>query len=299
MNAASVKDKLKNIARDTGRSFQDLLISYGLERTIYRLSVSNYKDKFILKGGIFYYALYDGDYPRATSDIDFLAHNISNDPDRIKAVFREIFLLPDIDDPLLFDSESLAVKSIAEQKKYHGINVSITAMLDRTKIPVSVDIGFGDKLYPEKVLMDFPVILSDEAPKVYAYSIYSSIAEKFEAIVSLGFDNSRFKDFYDIYVNASKREFDGATLLESLRETFKNRNTDIDEIVAFDEEYANDPLRVSRWNNFAKKKKISLNVSLEDAITLIKEFLAPIITAMQEGDGYEGHWDSNKREWML
>jgi len=121
-----------------------------------------------LKGGIFYYALYDGDYPRATSDIDFLAHNISNDPDRIKAVFREIFLLPDID-----------------------------------------------------------------------------------------------------------------------------------EIVAFDEEYANDPLRVSRWNNFAKKKKISLNVSLEDAITLIKEFLAPIITAMQEGDGYEGHWDSNKREWML
>ena len=115
----------------------------------------------------------------------------------------------------------------------------------------------------------------------------------------MGFDNSRFKDFYDIYVNASKREFDGATLLESFRETFKNRNTDIDEIVAFDEDYANDPLRVSRWNNFAKKKKISLNVRLEDAITLIKEFLAPIITAMQEGDGYEGHWDSNKREWML
>ena len=106
--------------------------------------------------------MYDGDYPRATSDIDFLACNISNDPDSIKAVFREIFLLPGIDDPLIFDPETLAVKNIAEQKKYHGINVSITAMLDRTKIPVSVDIGFGDKLYPEKVLMDFPIILSDE-----------------------------------------------------------------------------------------------------------------------------------------
>lgn len=264
MNAASVKGKLKNIARESGKSFQGLLISYGLERTIYRLSVSNYKENFILKGGIFYYALYDGDYPRATSDIDFLACNISNDPDSIKTVFREIFLLPGIDDPLIFDPESLAVENIAEQKKYHGINVSITAMLDRTKIPVSVDIGFGDKLYPEKVLMDFPIILSDESPEVYAYSVCSSIAEKFEAIVSLGFDNSRFKDFYDIYVNASKREFDGATLLESFRETFENRNTDIGEIVAFEDEYVTDPLRVSRWNNFAKKKKISLSITLED-----------------------------------
>ena len=164
---------------------------------------------------------------------------------------------------------------------------------------MSVDIGFGDKLYPEKVLMDFPIILSDEAPEVYAYSVYSSIAEKFEAIVSLGFDNSRFKDFYDIYVNASKREFDGSTLLESFRETFENRNTDIGEIVAFEDEYATDPLRISRWNSFAKKKKISLNITLEDAIALIRKFLDPIITAMREGNSYEGHWDSNQREWML
>ena len=109
MNATSVKDRLKNISKETGRGFGDLLITYGLERTIYRLSISKYKEKFILKGGIFYYALYEGNYPRATADIDFLAQNIGNDLDTIKTVFQEILSVEIDEDPLFYNLETLEV----------------------------------------------------------------------------------------------------------------------------------------------------------------------------------------------
>lgn len=188
-NAESVKARLKNIAKETGRTMQDVLIAYGLERTILRLSKSRYAEKFTLKGGIFLYALMDGEFARATTDIDLLAQGINNDTDKMKEVFRDIFSVK-TDDPLRYDLDSLSAKSITEFKEYHGVNVSIDAYLDRTKIQVSVDVGFGDIVYPKRVKMDFPVILSEENPLIYAYSLGSSIAEKFEAIVSLGYDNS-------------------------------------------------------------------------------------------------------------
>ena len=221
-SVASIKDRLKNRSRETGRSLQDLFTIYGLERTIYRLSISKYVDNFTLKGGIFLYALFDGNYARATTDIDFLAQRISNEAKDIKAVFTEIFSL-EAGDPLRFDLGSLDVIPITEFKKYHGANVTIKAYLDRTEIPISIDIGFGDVIVPSKTQLDFPVLLSDDVPRVYAYSPASSIAEKFEAIVSLAYDNSRFKDYYDIYVLAHRHNFDGAELADALKETFENR----------------------------------------------------------------------------
>ena len=204
MNADSVKGRLKNEAVRSGRSFQDVLLSYGLERAIYRVSISEYNEKFTLKGGILLYALYDGNYPRATVDIDFLARNIGNDINSIKTVFKDIFSMTTDEDPLVFDLQSMLVSDIANLKKYHGVRVSITAFLDRTRIPISIDIAFGDAVFPERTLIEFPTLLSNKTPKIFAYSLYTSLAEKFEAIVSLGYDNSRFKDFYDIYVNVTQ-----------------------------------------------------------------------------------------------
>lgn len=297
MNVESVKARLKNVAKETGRTFQDLLVSYGMERTLYRLSISKYSEKFTLKGGIFLYALYDGDYPRATTDIDLLAIGIGNDIDAMKMVFADIFSIT-TEDPLKFDLESLEVKAITEFKEYHGVNVSITTFLDRTRIPVSIDIGFGDVIYPDRILMNFPVLLSEDAPEVYAYSIYSSIAEKFEAMVSLGYDNSRFKDFYDIYVNVQKYDFDGATLEAAIKETFTHRGTTLHTIVAFNKEYVNDTMRISRWNSFVKKKKVSLDVSLLETIGVIKKFLKPVIDAIEEGISFDAKWDSKEQQWV-
>lgn len=296
-SVASVKDRLKNKSRSTGKTMQELLIAYGLERTIYRLSKSEYKEHFILKDGIFLYALYEGSYARATTDIDFLAQRISNDTEKIKQVFAEIFLV-EADDPLRFDIETLSVKPIAEMKKYHGVNVSIIAYLDRTSINVSIDIGFGDVIFPDKVEMDFPVVLSDESPQVYAYSLCSTVAEKFEAIVSLAYDNSRFKDYYDIYVLSTTQDFEGKELLEAVSETFENRHTSIAEIVAFEDGFADDPLRQTRWKAFVKKKKAMMPVSLEETIKVIQQFMQPVVDAIIHNEAFEDRWSHDEQKWM-
>ena len=296
INAESVKAKLKNQAPKRGHMLQEELTAYGLERTIYRISISDYADKFTLKGGIFLYALFDGNFTRATTDIDLLAQKTSNEVESIKKIFKKIFSI-EVDDALRYDLDSLEVHSITEFKAYYGVNVSIAAYLDRTKISISIDIGFGDTVYPERILMDFPVLLEMEVPKIYAYSLNSVIAEKFEAIVSLGYVNSRYKDFYDIYILAINYDFDGHELKKAIEETFLHRQTGFDDIVAFEEGFADDAIRKSRWKSFIKKKKAMKSVDFGNAMELIKDFLIPIVEAINENKVEQNKWMSIKKQW--
>lgn len=289
-NAASVKNRLKNRSKELNKTLQELLVIYGLERTIYRLSISRFRDNFTLKGGIFLYSVFDGSFIRATTDIDLLAHKISNEIDDMKAVFAEIFSI-ETDDPLRFDPGTLDAKAITEFKDYHGVNISIMAFLDRTRIPVSIDIGFGDVIYPDRVEIDFPVVLNDENPHIYAYTLYSSAAEKFEAMVSLAYDNSRYKDFYDLYILASTHDFNGEELAEAIRETFENRHSSLSEIVAFKAGFTNDPIRQARWKSFVKKKRALLPVTFEDTIILIRKFMEPAADAVRSGRKFDKNWN--------
>lgn len=238
-NATSVKERLKNYAKKNNRIVQDIFTVYVLERTLYRISVSDYRDKFTLKGGILLYGLYTEDFTRATTDIDLLGAKISNEADNMKQVFMDIFSM-ECDDPIAFKLDSLTVSNITEFKEYHGLNVSILAFLDRTRIPVSIDIGFGDIIYPDRVEMDYPTLLDDEPAQMYAYSLESLIAEKFEAIVSLGEANGRLKDFYDICSISERQDFSGKTLQAALLETFQHRKTGFGEIAAFEEGFCED-----------------------------------------------------------
>ena len=242
------------------------------------------------------YAVFDGNFSRATTDIDFLAQKISNDVENMKEVFAEIFAL-ETDDPLHFDLNTLEANTITEFKEYHGVNISIMSFLDRTRIPVSIDIGFGDVIYPNCVEMEFPVVLSDELPHIFAYSLYSSVAEKFEAIVSLAYDNSRFKDFYDLYVLAAAHEFDGNELAEAVKETFENRHTPISEIVAFENDFAEDPLRQSRWKSFVKKKRAMMPLTFGETINMIQKFMGPVADAVTTGKKFGKTWDPDKQVW--
>ena len=295
--AASVKDRLKNISVASGKTLQELLTAYGLERTIFRLSKSRYAGNFMLKGGIFLYAVFDGNYPRATTDIDLLAQKISNDAEDIKQVFAEIFSL-DADDPLTFDLDTLDVHPITEFKDYHGVHVSVLAYLDRTRIPVSIDIGFGDVIKPGRVMMDFPVILGDERPRLYAYSLCSSAAAKFEAIVSLAYDNSRFKDYYDLYALATTHDFAGFEMVDAVRATFENRHSSLNEIAAFEEGFSDDPLRRSRWNAFVKKKKAMLPITLQETIDMIQKFMQPVADAVRKDGRLDANWSHEQRDWL-
>lgn len=292
MNVDSVKARLKNFAIKSGCTFQEALTYYGLERTIYRISISEYADNFVLKGGIFLYALFGRNYERATTDVDLLAQRISNGSEEMKSVFQKIFSR-DVDDALVFDVDSITVEDITEFKEYHGLHVSFVGYLDRTKIPISIDIGFGDVIYPEAVKMDFPVILDMESPRVNAYSLETSIAEKLEAIIHNGYLNSRYKDFYDIYVLSKKYEFSYAKLRNAVIQTFENRKTPMTmDSAAFSDEFLNDPMHQTRWKAFLKKKKALIQVSMSDAMDWIKAFVRPLFEGAKKT-----RWNHEKGIW--
>ena len=292
MNADSVKARLKTFAVNNSCTFQEALTYYGLERTIYRISVSKYAEYFVLKGGIFLYAIFERNYERATTDVDLLARRISNSSVEMKSVFQEIFS-QDVDDALTFDVDSITVDDITEFKEYHGLHISAVAYLDRTKIPVGIDIGFGDVIYPDAVKMDFPVILDMEPPRVNAYSLETSIAEKLEAIIHNGYLNSRYKDFYDIYVLSKTYEFYYKDLHMAVVQTFDNRKTKMTmDSAAFGDEFLSDPMHQTRWKAFLKKKKALIQVSMSDAMDWIKNFVRPLL------DGTEKtKWNHEKGSW--
>lgn len=292
MNVDSVKARLKNFAIKSGCTFQEALTYYGLERTIYRISISEYADNFVLKGGIFLYALFGRNYERATTDVDLLAQRISNGSEEMKSVFQKIFSR-DVDDALVFDVDSITVEDITEFKEYHGLHVSFVGYPDRTKIPISIDIGFGDVIYPETVKMDFPVILDMESPRVNAYSLETSIAEKLEAIIHNGYLNSRYKDFYDIYVLSKKYVFSYAELRNAVIQTFENRKTPMTmDSAAFSDEFLNDPVHQTRWKSFLKKKKALIQVSMSDAMDWIKAFVRPLFEGTEKT-----RWNPEKGNW--
>ena len=292
MNPDSIKDRLKNFAIKNSCTFQEALTYYGIERTIYRISVSKYAEHFVLNGGIFLYAMFDCNYKWATTDIDLLARRISNSSKEMETVFQDIFSL-NIDDALVFDKDSIVVKNITEFKEYHGLNVSIMAYLDRTKIPVSIDIGFGDVIYPDAVKMDFPIMLDMESPKVNVYSLESSVAEKLEAIIHNGYLNSRYKDFYDIYILSKKYEFPYKELRKAVVETFENRKTEITmDSAAFKDEFLNDHMHQIRWNNFLKKKKALIQVPMFEMMDWIKIFVSPLLEGIDKTK-----WNPEKGIW--
>lgn len=276
MNVQSIKGKLKNVAKTNFRLYQELLTVYGLERALFRIGKSKYRENFTLKGGIFLYALYGKDYPRSTSDIDLRADKINGTQESLLSIFTEIFSIP-ADDGLVFDLTSLKAREITKLDEYLGTNISITALLGNTRLPVSIDIGFGDVIVPSKKEMSFPVLLDMESPKIYGYSIESVLAEKFEAIVSLGYANSRFKDFYDIYVILQSEKVDAGLLQEAIVQTFRNRKTAFDDIVVFEDSFASDVERVKRWNAFVKKKNAMVQVTFDKVVEQIKAYFKPIV----------------------
>lgn len=298
MNVNSVKDRLKNYSKKTGKPYQEVLTYYALERTIYRLSKSDYVSNFVIKGGIYLYAIHDKNYVRATTDIDMMAQRITNDAEKMKDIFIEI-LSADTDDAIKYDFNTLDVHNITEFKEYHGLNVSVVALLDRTRIPVAIDIGYNDIIVPDKVRMTYPTILDMDAPEIYAYSLESVIAEKLEAIVSNGLANSRYKDFYDIYVLSRDHSFNESELAIAIKETFDHRKTELPEnITAFTEEFYGDPMHESRWTAFLKRKKVEKPLSLKQIIIEDSKFISPLILKILYGTvSKEGCWDIENSTW--
>jgi len=189
---ASVKQRLLNLAREKGEVFQAVLQRYGLERLLYRLGQSPYASDYVLKGAQVF-LIWHGDYYRPTADADLLGHG-SADPEYQKKLWTAISQVPCKEDGLTIDTQSIRAAVSQLGAEYSGVRITMTAFLERTRIPLQVDIGFGDAVVPRPRRQDFPALLRMPAPRLFVYSPETVVAEKFEAVVQLGLDNSRMND---------------------------------------------------------------------------------------------------------
>ena len=203
-NATSIRAVLMNLSRQENVTFQQVITRYLHERFLYRISLSKYQSSFVLKGGNLMYVI-EGLHIRPTLDIDILAQNIDNDKDKLKNIFKVICDVSYNNDCVRFNTDSIAVFDIAEEKKYSGIRLLIDTQFDTIRQNIQIDIGFGDVITPAATKLSYPVLLNElETPEILAYSIETVIAEKFEAMIQLGELNSRMKDFYDVYGHVNK-----------------------------------------------------------------------------------------------
>ena len=287
--AASVKNKLLNMAHQSGKPFQSLLIQYGLERFLYRLSQSSLKEKFILKGGLLLVGM-GFPHARTTRDIDFLGL-MKRDSEAVSAAIQQIGKLVQ-NDGIVYEFNDLNIEIMSADSEYPGIRLMFTASLGKARFPMQIDVGFGDVIIPAAKEMTFPTLLNMEPPVVKAYSMEAIIAEKFEAALDLADLNSRMKDFYDLWMLSQTNSFQGIALQESIKATCQRRKTALNpraEVLTKEFAYHSD--KQTQWSSFLRKSKIS-DVS-ENFSTIIEEiriFLFPIANAIEKEVRFEKAW---------
>lgn len=270
--AASVRAKLLNKARSEKLEFNHLLTRFGLERMLYRLSVSDYRDQFLLKGALLFDLWFDIPH-RPTRDADFLGF-CSTELPQIESIFRKICSI-DVDDGVYFKANTVQASKIRKDARYAGVRVTFLGILDNARCPIQVDIGFGDVVTPRADLVEYPLFLTDlPQPKLLTYSRYTVVAEKFEAIVSLGIANSRMKDYFDLWILSKHCEFDNDILKQAIHATFNRRNTALQTDVPFGltEAFYQNTQKQTQWKAFIKKNDLDV-IALEEVIECLKEFL--------------------------
>ena len=278
----SIRAKLLNISKAENQPYQLLLTRYIQERLLYRLSQSRFRERFLLKGGALLYA-HEQFRARPTLDIDFLGDRIDRDKEYVRETFREICDIPCDEDGITFDVTSLTAEEITENKVYHGIRLHVPARLDSIRQIISMDIGFGDVITPQPEELDYPVLLAGvPSVCVMAYSLETVVAEKFQAMIDLGEQNSRMKDFFDVYRILSSGKLDERLLQLAIAATFSNRRTTyIPGHPLFRTEFASDPARTALWKGFLRKIKYQHDLPFEKVIMSIREQLRPYWEMLQ------------------
>ncbi len=272
--AASVRQRLLNIAREQGQVFDVVLVSFGLERLIYRLSISDHHRKFVLKGGMLV-TLWTTNPSRFTRDVDFLGFG-ENDETTLKAIFAEILAI-DAGDGLIFDTVNLESAAIREDQIYGGIRLKTTACIGKTNLPITIDIGFGDAMADPEYTIDYPSLLDLPIGTIRAYSPATVMAEKFQALVSLGLANGRMKDFYDLWEIPRSTKITEGDLLASIAATFARRETKVpdERPVALTPAFTEDPLKQQQWQTYSASIDLE-GVNLISVTDAIWDVLRPV-----------------------
>lgn len=288
--AASVRQRLQNVARETNRPFQEVLQYFAMERFLYRLARSPHADKFVLKGALMF-TVWNAPTTRPTRDIDLLAR-MNNSTDTITSVIRQICHEHVEPDGLVFDATSVNSEAIKEDADYAGVRVTFLAYLQNARVPMQIDMGFGDVIIPKAAPTDYPTLLDFNAPRLHGYTRETVVAEKFEAMVKLGLLNSRMKDFFDVWLLAHHFDFDGPTLLKAVARTFANRKTSLSaRPVALTGSFPADRAKAMQWRGFLKKSRLRMAPQdLGEVVTALAAFLLPLAEAVTESRTFDLAW---------
>jgi len=287
--AASLQARLRNVAKTRNVEFQTILSEFAIERLLYRLGVSPYQNQFVLKGAMLF-RLWTPQRGRATWDLDLLGRSGRTVED-VVSIVSALCSMPG-DDAIEFDVDSVRGEIIRAADEEGGVRVRLVARVGNVRIPMQLDVGFGDIVTPHDDLVTYPTLLDQPAPKILAYPRDTVVAEKLQAIVSLGVKTSRMKDFYDVRVLAWSFPFDGVVLASAIRATFTNRGTPIpaEEPVVLTEDFFGSAGRQTQWRAFLKRGRLdgpSDGASLSSDLRL---FVAPILTGLAAEGEFSGSW---------
>jgi predicted nucleotidyltransferase component of viral defense system len=290
--AASVRQRLYNRAKEWGENFNLLISRYAVERLLYRLSQSPYANEFVLKGAQLFYVWTNSPH-RTTRDVDLLRRGNMAIP-ALEAIFRKICRqVVEEPDGMVFFPDTVHGEEIREQAEYRGARIRFTYQLGEARGTLQVDVGFGDVLTPPPKIVEFPSLLEFPAPRLKAYQRETVVAEKFQAVVTLGIGNSRMKDFYDLSMLANEFHFDGETLSRAIEATFRRRKTALpsEAPLALSPDFAEDQIKQKQWQGFLNKNRLQPSkASLKLVIKMIREFIMPPVQAIAGNLRFKKIW---------
>lgn len=294
--AASVSERLRNYAKEQGEEFQSVLVRYGAERFLYRLSQSTHNERFLLKGASLFTLWFDQPH-RPTKDLDLLGFA----PNEIPAIEQAIKEICSIEyaDGLNFLAETVVGETIREDLAYQGVRVKLTANLGNIRIPLQIDVGIGDAVTPGPETAEFPGLLDFPHAKLRVYPKETVVAEKFEAMVRLGMANGRMKDFWDLRYMIDEFDFDGNLLQTAIRATFQRRLTSFPERlpVALSDEFAKDANVSDRWNGFIRRNRLDRFTDLVRIVERLRSFFEPLIEAESGDNQFNMKWKAGA-DWI-
>lgn len=269
-SAASIRARLKQHPDTSKQDFNLTLTRYGLERLLYRLSISEHAPNFLLKGALLFQLWY-GQPHRPTRDADLLGFGPDDVPTLI-GVFRSICTIA-VDDGIVFDAESVAGTPIRKDAGYGGVRIDLRATLDGARLALQIDIGFGDAVTPDAQQVTYPTLLTDvPGPTLRAYPKATVVAEKLHAVTVLGMTNTRMKDFFDLWVLLHDATLDDAELQRAIEATFKRRQTATPgtQPIGLSDAFAEDATKQVQWRAFLKKNKLQA-IDLADVVRYVRD----------------------------
>ena len=297
---ASIGARLRNLARLREVDFNLVLDRYAAERFLYRLSVSGEVDRFTLKGAALFRVWTEKEL-RPTRDVDFLADGAADRP-TIHAAIETICAIPCPEDGVVFDAATLRIRNIRGDQPAGGLRGRLQGSLGVIRLSLQMDIGFGDVITPEREQRNYPTLLDLPAPRLWTYSRETMVAEKIEAMVSLGADNSRVKDLWDIACLARGFAFDGETLRTAIAETFRRRGTSFagERPLALLPSYYEDTARAQHWRVLDRQVGPDTDgpARLVDAGEELRRFLGPVCDSLIEESPFTQVWPAGG-PWRL